>query len=117
MKKPIFDGCLFSIAGNLSRSSLDISKAVKENGGQVAYIITKKVKYFSLGCSQFLCTVFQKTTHLLTTDAEVQTQSSKVKAAIGYGALILKESYIWDCINAQSLLDVDQYKIQVVFNS
>ena len=45
MKKPIFEGCVFSTAGSLSRSSLDLSKAIKENGGTLSYLITKKVRF------------------------------------------------------------------------
>jgi hypothetical protein len=54
-KGNLFDGVVFSTAGNLSRSTLDITKAVKENGGAVSYLITKKVtiKIFSV---QFLWT-------------------------------------------------------------
>eukprot|EP00026_Physarum_polycephalum_P000150 Phypoly_transcript_00150.p1 GENE.Phypoly_transcript_00150~~Phypoly_transcript_00150.p1 ORF type:complete len:1663 (-),score=347.22 Phypoly_transcript_00150:165-5153(-) len=94
-KRTFFDGCVFSTAGNLSRSTLDINKAVKENGGSVSYVITKK------------------TTHLLTTEAEVAAKSSKIKTAVSYGAKVVKESFVWDCITAQQLLDVTPYIFKV----
>jgi ankyrin repeat protein len=94
-KGTIFDGCVFSTAGNLSRSTLDITKAVKENGGSVSYLITKK------------------TTHLLTTDAEVANKSSKIKTAASYGAHVVKEGFVWDSISAHRLLDVNTYLFPV----
>ena len=48
MSKTIFAGCVFCTVGTLSRSTLDVTKAVRENGGTVSYLITKKVLDFLL---------------------------------------------------------------------
>ena len=46
------------------------------------------------------------------------SKSSKIKTAASYGAQIVRESFVWDCISAKVLLDPSSYLLAVVhFNS
>ena len=83
----VFDGCVMAITGQLSASPFEVSRLITNFGGRVAFMITSGL------------------THLVTTAEEVESNSSKVRAAKRHHCFIVREEYVTACIHAGRRLD------------
>eukprot|EP00029_Vermamoeba_vermiformis_P008738 TRINITY_DN4171_c0_g1_i1.p1 TRINITY_DN4171_c0_g1~~TRINITY_DN4171_c0_g1_i1.p1 ORF type:complete len:2196 (-),score=786.80 TRINITY_DN4171_c0_g1_i1:32-6574(-) len=91
MASPIFGGFSFAVTDTSSRPTTEIIKLIKQYGGSASYMLNKK------------------TTHLVTTAEQVANKSIKVKTALEYGAKVLSDKYILDCIAENQLVDDSKY--------
>lgn len=87
----VFQGCVIAIAGQLSTSPFELSRLITNFGGKVAFMITSGL------------------THLVTSPDEVESDSSKVRAARKLRCFIVKEEYITACIHAGRRLDETRF--------
>ncbi|KAH9525129.1 Protein mono-ADP-ribosyltransferase parp4 [Bulinus truncatus] len=73
------------------KKKLELRKKIVENGGVVSFIVTKKCHF------------------VVTSDPEKCQVSSKSRMALKYGLPVLRLDYIWDCLQAESLLPKESY--------
>lgn len=83
----VFEGCVMTITGHFHMSAFELAKLVTKFGGRVSFMITPQV------------------THLVTTAEEVESNSSKVKAARRNRCPIVREEYVAACIHAGRRLE------------
>lgn len=87
----VFDGCVMAIAGQLTTSPFEVSRLITSFGGRMAFMITSQL------------------THLVTTPEEVESDSSKVRAAKRHRCFIVREEYITACIHSGRRLDETRF--------
>jgi len=80
-------GLNFSAAGFFTKSTFELSKLIRNNGGEFSAIGSIK------------------TTHLLTTVDEVNAKSTKIMNAIKNKQYIVSESFLYACINSGHKVD------------
>eukprot|EP01133_Synstelium_polycarpum_P020953 gene20953-25153_t len=87
----IFNECTFFVSFDV-KNKLQTVKTIKENGGAIAFMISKTV------------------THMLTVDKEYQNMSSNVKKALSLGIFVVSEQFVQDSVDAGFKKDAAQYK-------
>lgn len=84
-------GATFCITGTLSKGRKEVEADIKKHGGAVSGSVTGKV------------------THVLATQAEIDSSTSKIAAAQAKSIPIVKEDFLWDAVKARKLPAVDKY--------
>lgn len=87
----VFQGCVMAFAGQFHTSTFELGKLVTNFGGRVSFMITPQV------------------THLVTTLDEVESNSSKVRAARRSRCSIVREEYVAACIHAGRRLEETRF--------
>eukprot|EP01098_Paradermamoeba_levis_P016150 TRINITY_DN853_c0_g2_i3.p1 TRINITY_DN853_c0_g2~~TRINITY_DN853_c0_g2_i3.p1 ORF type:complete len:384 (-),score=105.41 TRINITY_DN853_c0_g2_i3:1123-2172(-) len=85
------ENLLFSFTGSFSMPENELTKLVKNNGGQVFRILSRKTDF------------------LVTSQSEVDSKAVKVTSAKNYNVPIVSEKFIHDCIAAGKRLDHTKY--------
>ncbi|EFA81102.1 hypothetical protein PPL_05938 [Heterostelium album PN500] len=87
----IFENCTFFVSTDV-KSKSQLTKTIKENGGNINFLVTKQC------------------THFVTVEREFNNQTTNIKKANTMGIHIINEHYVTDCVSTSKRLDEQPYK-------
>ncbi|EGG20107.1 poly(ADP-ribosyl)transferase [Cavenderia fasciculata] len=91
----IFQNCNFYVTSDL-KNKVQIAKSIKDNGGQVSFMVVKGV------------------THYVSTDKEFQNQGTSIKKAATHNISIVNDQFVLDSLNDGVLKPEAAYKFILV---